>query len=59
MAVESIKLMVLFEIYSVLSFIKLKNVQIGEDTFSSLTLQIYKPFHPFPLPSWLATHTKD
>ena len=32
--------------------------QRGEVTSTSPTLQIYKPFQPFPLPSWLAAHTK-
>ena len=31
--------------------------QRGEVTSTSPTLQIYKPFQPFPLPSWLAAHT--
>ena len=38
--------------------LKKKMFQRGEVTSSSPTLQIYKPFQPFPLPSWLAAHTK-
>ena len=38
--------------------LKKKVFQRGEVTSSSPTLQIYKPFQPFPLPSWLAAHTK-
>ena len=39
-------------------FKKKKMFQWGEVTSSSPTLQIYKPFQPFPLPSWLAAHTQ-
>ena len=37
---------------------KKKMFQWGEVTSSSPTLQIYKPFQPIPLTSWLAAHTK-
>ena len=33
-------------------------VQVSEVTSISRAVPIYKPFDPFPLPSWLATYTK-
>ena len=39
--------------------LKKKMFQRSEVTSTSPTLQIYKPFQPFSLPSWLAAHTKS
>ena len=37
---------------------KLQMVQVSEVASISRAVPIYKPFDPFPLPSWLATYTR-